>query len=556
MKSRNGWKHWLFTGLALLSSANYVHGQTGSPYFTGAANGGAPGAAMPGYPGGSMPGSSMYGMGNHGPMSIAMPGPPPGELAYQTGPSPIGGPMGPGQMQGPGQMSGPGSMPGSGPMPGMPYAGHGPSCECCDGATDTGAYLRGSGGGVCDSCGGTGCLFCSGAGCEYCGGERGCGLCGSFGGRLGCAPVRNLLRSTGIGRHRIGADGCMACGWGNNALLPGHCLGLLGKLAPFSEGPQAQRWYDFHVGTMALARTDDAPGQVISTDGISGTPVLSVNDPNIDQLEFGLTATAALQFSAGSNLELTYFGLNKWESTVSATSQTADLYSVFSDFGVSPPGGFDDTDRSISHSLRYTSAIHNGELNYRRRWVAPARWVQGSWLGGVRYFDLDETFGFQAVGLVNNGLGNTQRFFNLDTETRNQLTGFQLGSDAWISVIPGIMVGAEGKYGVYGNHAEVTSTIQANSIPSAREELDDGQTAYVGEFALHGVYRLSYSWAFRGSYNYLRVDNVALAPRNFNTAGLTPDVNGLVFGGARNAFIDVDGVAKYSGFSLGAEYLW
>jgi hypothetical protein len=340
----------------------------------------------------------------------------------------------------------------------------------------------------------------------------------------------------------------MACGWGNNAMFPGRLCGLLGPLAPFSEGPQAQRWFDFYVGTMALTRTDDAPSTVISTVGVSGTPALRVNDPNIDQLQFGLAATAALQLNPGGNLEVTYFGLNKWDSTVAVASPTGDLYSIFSDFGVSPPGGFDDTDRSLSHQLRYESAIHNGEVNYRRRWVAPARWIQGSWLGGMRYFDLDEKFGFQAYS--NNG------FFNLDTATRNQLTGFQLGSDAWVTVVPGLMVGVEGKYGVYGNHAEVESNILSNSVGLARETLDDGQTAYLGEFALHSVYRVTYSWAFRASYNYLRVDNVALAPRNFNTAGLTPDVNGLVFGAGRNPFIDVNGVAKYSGFSLGAEYLW
>ncbi len=86
-------------------------------------------------------------------------------------------------------------------------------------------------------------------------------------------------------------------------------------------------------------------------------------------------------------MELTYFGLNKWHATATALSTTPTLYSVISNFGVAPPGGFDDTDRSINQSLTYDSAIHNAELNFRRRWVAPARWIQGSWLAGVRYFD-------------------------------------------------------------------------------------------------------------------------------------------------------------------------
>lgn len=507
MRNRSGWKHWLFTGLALLSGAGYVQGQTGSPNFAGAGYGGAP--AM---------GGGMNGLGNHGPMSIAMPGPPPMEVAYASGPGPMG----------------------SGVQPAGAMMGGG--CACCEGACDTGAY--------CDS---MGMGYDMGGGC----GEDGaCSVCGTYPCLLGSAPLRNLFRGGGIGSRRCNGDGCYACGWGNNAILPGRLTGLLGFLRPYGEGGQSQRWFDFHVGTLALQRTDDIIGSVVTTQGVAGNPVLRTSDPAIDQLEFGLTATAALQVGPGGNLELTYFGLNKWHASATANSTQPDLFSVISNFGTTPANGFDDTDRSINQSLTYDSAIHNGELNFRRRWVAPARWIQGSWLAGVRYFDLDEVLQYQTVGLVNNGLNLTPRFFNLNTTARNQLTGFQLGSDTWLSVVPGFMVGMEGKYGVYGNHAEVETNILANSVAQAREHRSDGETAYLGEFMVGGIYRLSYSWTFRASYNALRVDNVALAPRNFNTAGLGSNGAGMVFGPNRAGFIDVDGVAKYSGFSLGAEYLW
>ncbi|MCC6512047.1 MAG: hypothetical protein IT423_23320, partial [Pirellulaceae bacterium] len=187
MRNRSGWKHWLFTGLALLSGASNVHGQTGSPYMSGAAYGGAPGM-----------GGGMNGLGNHGPMSISMPGPPPMEVAYASGP---------------------------GPMSAVhPASAMGPGCACCEGACDTGAY--------CDSMGGMeGGMFAGGD-------EGGCSVCGTYPCRLGRAPIRDLLRSTGLGAHRMGTDGCYACGWGNNALMPGRLCGLLGRLAPFAEGPQ------------------------------------------------------------------------------------------------------------------------------------------------------------------------------------------------------------------------------------------------------------------------------------------------------------------------------
>ncbi len=530
MKSRSGLKQWLFTGLALLGSTGAVYGQAVSPYHAGASYGGAP-AGMA-YPGGNMPGP-MSNLGNHGPMSIAMPGPPPGEVNYAAGPGPIGGPMG----------------------AVIPASAIAPGCACCEGACDVGAAYGGcdgmcsGGGGLCADCGGTGCLFCDGVGCDACGGQRGCSVCGSYGGRLGCAPIRNLFRSTGIGRGRLGTDGCMACGWGNNALCPGALTGLLGRFAPYAEGPQSQRWFDAHIGTMALKRTDDITGNgVIATQGIAGNPVLRLNSAPLDDLQFGLLTTFCLQTGVGSNLELTYFGLNKWTNTATATGP-GDLFSVISNFGQNPPGGFGDTDGSFIQSVTYKSAIHNGELSFRRRLVAPQRWVQGSWLAGIRYFDLDEKFQYQAVGA--NGL--VPKFFNLDTRASNQLTGFQIGSDGWLTIVPGWMVGVEGKTGVYGNHMEVTRTMLSNSVAFDRERRSAGETAYLTDLALNTIYRVSYSWSFRASYNYMRVANVALAPRNFNTTNI--GAAGLAFGG-RIPTIDVDGVAKYSGFTLGAEYMW
>ncbi len=507
MRNRSGWKHWLFTGLALLSGASYVHGQTGSPNFAGAAYGGAPG--MPG---------GMNGLGNHGPMSIAMPGPPPMEVAYASGPGPMGSAV-------------------------QPAGAFGGGCACCDGACDTGAY--------CDSMGGLGLGDC-GPGM----GDGACAVCGTYPCLLGSAPIRNIFRGGGLGSRRMNSDGCYACGWGNNAVLPGRLCGLLGRLAPYAEGGQSQRWFDFHVGTLALTRTDDILSSVVTTQGVAGNPVLRTGDVAIDDLRFGLTATAALQVGPGGNLELTYFGLNKWHSTATALSNAADLYSVVSNFGTNPLGGYDDTDQSINQSLTYDSAIHNGELNFRRRWVAPARWIQGSWLAGVRYFDLDEELLYQTVGLNNNGPQIGQpRFSNLNTATRNQLTGFQLGSDTWLSVVPGFMLGIEGKYGVYGNHATAETNLISNSIPNGRESISEGETAYLGELMLGAVYRVTYSWTFRASYNNLRVDNVALAPRNFNPRGIG-SAGGNNFFDTRNPFLDVNGTAKFSGFSLGAEYLW
>ena len=274
-------------------------------------------------------------------------------------------------------------------------------------------------------------------------------------------------------------------------------------------------------------------------------------------MRYGLELIAALQFGPGSNLEVRYFGLNNWDTSESFRSNNPDLYSVFSVYGTSPNNGFDDTDQSFIQSISYNSELHNGEVNYRRRWVSPFSSIQGSWLGGIRYFDLDETFGFAATGSNDNTFTfNQLRFSNYNTVTRNQLTGFQLGGDIWVCVIPGLHFGMEGKGGIFGNHAEVEATMIANSVPGATEFLQTGKTAYIGEFTASMVYRLSYSWSLKASYNLLYIDNVALAPENVNARDFGNALGNGAFGPGRFPFLNVDGEAVYQGWSIGGEFLF
>ncbi len=101
------------------------------------------------------------------------------------------------------------------------------------------------------------------------------------------------------------------------------------------------------------------------------------------------------------------------------------------------------------------------------------------------------------------------------------MTGFQIGSDLWLNVIPGVKVGGEVKGGIFGNHATQRTHIFANSlpgfgIPAIEERASDGRTAYLTQASLQAVYRITYSIALRGSYQCIYVDNVALGPENVN----------------------------------------
>ena len=411
MTKLSGRMHWLVAGLALLT---VFEGTNRSAFGqaplkpASAANRKASVSPVYGAPSGIMPGGVFQagGIMPDAPMSMAFEGPPPMEVMYAGA-----------------------------------YAPCDSSCDAMGGCSSCGG---------CNSCGGS---ACGGSGCLG-------GILGGGGGK----PGRGLL-----GRHGGGG--------GRNGRGGGG--GLAGLLAPYSEGgSNGQRWYDFYAGTMALSRTSDVGGvsssfrnattgefetrDIISTFGVSGTPALRVSDLDFENLRWGLELAAALQVGVGSNLEVRYFGLNNWSdertaSTVASGNPT--LFSIFSEFGTNPGGvnpGFDDTDRSFIHRLSYNSEIHNGEINYRRRWMSAFGIGQGSFLFGLRHFDLDERFAFNAVGSQNNTFTFDQlRFFDYATETRNQLTGVQIGGDIWFGLLPGLMLGVETKGGIFGNHAEV-----------------------------------------------------------------------------------------------------
>lgn len=457
----------------------------------------------------------------------------------------------------------------------------GPAPVGCDTSCDDGQGLFGNGllRGPFGSRYGNG-NYCSDGSC-------GLGDGGLLGGGLAC---RDGSCGPGVGGRLPGLSG--GC-----SLLSGNVMRrILGPFAPYSDGCGSQRWFDIYAGTTAFTRSSKwggigstqqvfETGAFLTTDVISsvgtgtpavpppntttpgqvaqpGTPALLVSSLDMDKYRAGLELIGNIQIGPGSNVEVRYFGLNKWSDSRTVINTAANLYSVFSQWGTAPATGFDDTDRSLIHTISYTSKFDNGEVNYRRRWMGNNPAFQGSWLGGIRYFELDEKFGFAATGSRNNTFAlNQLRFFNMDTRTQNHLVGFQLGADLWTTIVPGISVGNELKGGVYNNNVSVNSVVRSNSVVAADESLARDRAAFLVEYNAQAIYRMTYSWTVRGGYNLLYIDNVALAPENFNsrlTTATVPAPGAAIadFGANRFPFINANGHALYHGFTLGAEYMW
>jgi hypothetical protein len=493
MKLLKGWKLRILTGLALASMGGQVHAQM-KP--------------------GSMDPSMLGGRGPMGPASYRMPGPPPGMMQ-----DPMAGEMGP--------MGGPMAMD---PSQGMPEYGNQYGMAGSEG------YSQACGQDCGPNCGGGQ----GGSGCT-------CGRCGGLGGRLGRG---GLLGGSGC-TDMFGRD---RCGFVDS--MRGKLGSCRGSLRPYGEGGIAtQRWFDVYAEAMFLKRTSGINNFVTSTRGIGPTtPVLGTSQVNPDQLQPGLSLQLNVQTGPGSNLEFTYFGLNEWKNSASATSDPpGTLFSFISNFGTLPNGGFDDPDRSVLHSLNYRSRMNNGEINFRRRWSEPHGFLQGSFLMGIRYFDLDEAANFSATGTLNNtSLANTLRFFNYNSRTENALVGFQVGGDLWYNVYPGIKLGVDGKTGIYNNRVSQKATITANSVPQYDESIVTNKAAYITQIAPQLYYRLNYSWAFRSSYQLIYVRNVALAAENFNPIPPTT----FVQNSTRAPQVNPNSDLVLQGFTVGAEYTW
>jgi hypothetical protein len=366
-----------------------------------------------------------------------------------------------------------------------------------------------------------------------------------------------------------GGQGCENCGpWGlPGSEINGQCLanGLLGDclglIAPYPDGGcAAPRWYDFAVDYMMLKRDNPGRSQDFTSLGPGPNPniVLRTSDLDFSQLRPGFRFSAAFQLMAANSLEFTYFGQFNFTSQASVTSQAGNLFSVFSNFGdgTLPIGAFAEFENANYQQISYQSTFDSFEVNWRKRWMAPNCRYQGSWTLGVRHFILDEKFRFSTAA---NASGFQPPFpigafipgrAQDDTDTTNNLTGIQIGTDAWICILPGFRVGGEFQAGVYGNHMNVNTTIGSNLNTNVfREKLQSNDVSFIGQINLLATYRFNYQWSGRVGYQFLFVDGVALASENFNpTAPLVSPLH--------VPFLNDNGNVFYHGWNVGLEYMW
>lgn len=353
-------------------------------------------------------------------------------------------------------------------------------------------------------------------------------------------------------------DGCQGgCGHGHRfgqGLHGDRMCGPWNRFGPYcDEGCCHPRWWDVYAEGMYMTREDVS--RTVNFASAGGATVLSTDNLDFDY-EPGFRVMGAYQVAPGANIEGGYFGTFYWASSAVATGPS-NLLSPFSNFGINAPA-FAAAEPADAVGITYSSELHSGEINYRTRFTSRNCRFHWSWLMGARYLRIDEDFLYNT--LVDTA--GTPDSLQYNINATNDLVGFQLGGDLYTCVWPGFMLGGECKAGVYANRAEqqtnavavVNNGMAGITTTNTAEFAANDDVAFVGECGLIGIYKFSSRLAFRGGYQLLYIDGVALAPENFNSSANLANVNNPLAN--RALIVNDNGSLFYHGFTAGLECTW
>lgn len=303
----------------------------------------------------------------------------------------------------------------------------------------------------------------------------------------------------------------------------------------------------FEVGAeyIYLKRCDDSENIDITSQGVQGPIVL-----NTDMLDMGWKSGFKLIGQANMQgckaVEITWTPKICFKNTQSVLDQNYQLYSVLSNFGESPLGGFDDTDRSCKQEIGLESKLETVEVNVKKLWGI----CRGSLLYGYRYQCLEEDFQY-------NTIGENDAWYQSNTSTHNDMHGFQLGMEFCVPCTSCFSVEVSGKGAVYANCTKREFVaVGRDIIQSYKDKESDTRTSWGVDVGAKLLYEwCSCSFIYVG-YQYLSYENVALALNNFNA-----EQNGIL--GAKQVEVSEsdkllvnDSCLSYHGITVGVNFVW
>lgn len=278
-------------------------------------------------------------------------------------------------------------------------------------------------------------------------------------------------------------------------------------------------WY-VKADMLALFRDmrDEYP---FATLGPGGPVALATGDFR-SEFSAGVRALVGKSLGDWYRLEGLYFGSHSFDDTVAVRNIDANdqggvgnLYSPFSNFGV--PAGLVGLDYNDFASISFSSRLHNAELNLRRRVLMRPGSYETSFLAGVRYLDISESFGYLTQSTTP-GPGVSSNAVSINTS--NHMIGAQIGLLSQFLFQPRCWVDFEMKGGIFQNDAGLnrayTTDNGSGAIATATGTDAVDRTAFVGDLSLQFNYQFASYWTFYAGYNAMWVTGVALGADNFN----------------------------------------
>ncbi|MGA2797418.1 MAG: BBP7 family outer membrane beta-barrel protein [Thermoguttaceae bacterium] len=212
------------------------------------------------------------------------------------------------------------------------------------------------------------------------------------------------------------------------------------------------------------------------------------------------------------DLELMYFQIDGWDSGRTVLDSRSLQFSA--------PGGFIFPNFGADMEWDYASKLYNAEINVQ--WNPCCRVTM---LAGFRWVELRENLeGALAPSTL-------EPFWN--TNTKNNLYGFQIGADGKIWDCGCFSVDGLVKAGIFGNHAEQLTAANDGTTMGVFGA-STNHTAFLGEVGLQCKYQVTCSLTLRAGYEAIWLQGVALAPgqiqeTNVNTNEIGINSNSGVF---------------------------
>jgi hypothetical protein len=264
-----------------------------------------------------------------------------------------------------------------------------------------------------------------------------------------------------------------------------------------SDGGENDPLWSVTAGTIFLTRSRPDNGILVGNNPFTGTSFSNASNFNFDW-DAGIDLSIARRFECGDSIRVRFFEVDDLTST-----QT-----------FSTPGGFIGTGftgpANTLFQMHYLTRLYSTEINWER---PTSDYV--TFIAGFRMLQLTD----QLHSQINTTVAGAHYDY------LNQLYGGQVGMNVnFFKPCSPWELGLFGKIGVYGNAASggIDDYAGNNFIGGFHGNLSE--TSFVGETGIHAAYHMNDYICFRAGYEFLFLDNVALASDKAATSLLNPSL--------------------------------